>query len=56
MDAKQAMYHIANRKQWEARFNEIDALLETPLTNVEVYLLMAEQSELREKLDGYYDA
>ena len=30
MDAKRAMYHIANRKQWEARFNEIDALLETP--------------------------
>lgn len=56
MDAERAMYHIANRKQWEARFNEIDALLETPLSDVEVYLLLAEQSELREKLDGYYDA
>ena len=56
MDARQAMYHIANRKQWEARFNEIDALLDTPLSDVEVYLLLAEQSELREKLDGYYDA
>lgn len=56
MDARQAMYHIANRKQWEARFNEIDALLDTPLSDVEVRLLLAEQAEIREKLDGYYDA
>ena len=35
MDARQAMYHIANRKQWEARLNEIHEALSGSMTDDE---------------------
>ena len=54
MDARQAMYHIANRKQWEARLNEIHEALSDPMTDDEFYGLTVELCELRDKLDGYY--
>ena len=54
MDARQAMYHIANRKQWEARMNEIHEALSAPMTDDEFYGLTVELCELRDKLDGYY--
>ena len=54
MDARQAMYHIANRKQWEARLNEIHAALSDPMTDDEFYGLTAELCELRDKLEGRY--
>ena len=54
MDARQAMYHIANRKQWEARMNEIHETLSDPMTDDEFYGLTVELCELRDKLDGYY--
>lgn len=56
MDARQAMHHIANRKQWEARLNEIHEALSDPMTDDEFYGLTVELSELRGKLDGYYGA
>src|SRR5699024_9568290 len=54
MDARQAMYHIANRKQWEARINAIHESLSDPMTDDEFYGLTVELCELRDKLDGYY--
>ena len=54
MDARQAMYHIANRKQWEARINEIHAILSDPMTDDEFHGLTVELCELRDKLDGHY--
>ena len=54
MDAKQAMYHIANRKQWEARMDEIHRVLSNPMTDDEFYELTVELSELRGKLEGRY--
>ena len=56
MDARQAMYHIANRKQWEARLNEIHEALSDPMTDDEFYGLTVELCALRDKLDGYYGA
>ena len=56
MDARQAMYHIANRKQWEARMNEIHEALSDPMADDEFYGLTVELCELRDKLDGYYVA
>ena len=56
MDARQAMYYIANRKQWEARMDEIHRVLSNPMTDDEFYELTVELSELRGKLDGYYGA
>ena len=56
MDARQAMYYIANRKQWEARLNEIHEALSAPMTDDEFYGLTVELCELRDKLDGYYGA
>ena len=56
MDARQAMYHIANRKQWEARMNEIQEALSDPMADDEFYGLTVELCELRDKLDGYYGA
>jgi len=56
MDARQAMYHIANRKQWEARMNEIHEVLSDPMTDDEFYGLTVELCELRDKLDGYHGA
>ena len=56
MDARQAMYHIANRKQWEARMDEIYRVLSNPMTDDEFYELTVELSELKGKLDGYYGA
>ena len=50
------MYHIANRKQWEARMNEIHEALSDPMTDDEFYGLTVELCELRDKLDGYYVA
>ena len=54
MDARQAMYIIANRKQWEARMNAIHAALSDPMTDDEFHGLTVELCELRDKLDGYY--
>lgn len=54
MDARQAMYHIANRKQWEARMNEIHAALSNPMTDDEFHGLAVELCELRDKLEGRY--
>ena len=54
MDAKRAMYHIANRKQWEARLNEIHEALSDPMTDDEFYGLTVELCELRDKLEGRY--
>ena len=54
MDARQAMNHIANRKQWEARINAIHEALSGPMTDDEFYGLTVELCELRDKLDGYY--
>lgn len=54
MDAKQAMYHIANRKQWEARMGEIHAALSDPMTDDEFQGLAVELCELRDKLEGRY--
>ena len=48
------MYHIANRKQWEARLNEIHAALSDPMTDDEFYGLTVELCKLRDKLDGCY--
>ena len=56
MDARQAMYHIANRKQWEARMNAIHEALSGPMTDDEFYGLTVELCELRDKLDGHYGA
>lgn len=56
MDAKQSMYHIANRKQWEARMNEIHAALSTPMTDDDFQGLAEELCELRDKLDGKHGA
>ena len=56
MDAKQTMYHIANRKQWEARMNEIHAALSDPMTDDEFQGLAVELCELRDKLDGKHGA
>ena len=56
MDARQAMCHIANRKQWEARMREIHEALSCPMTNDEFYRLVEELWELKGKLDGYYGA
>ena len=52
MDARQAMYHIANRKQREARLNEIHEALSDPMTDDEFYGLTVELCELRDKLEG----
>ena len=54
MDAKQAMYRIANRKQWEARMNEIHESLSDPMTDGEFHGLTVELCELRDKLEGRY--
>ena len=54
MDARQAMHHIANRKQWEARMNEIYEALSDPMTDDEFYGLTVELCELRDKLEGRY--
>ena len=54
MDARQAMYYIANRKQWEARMREIHEALSAPMMDDEFQGLVAELWELRGKLDGYY--
>lgn len=54
MDAKQTMYHIANRKQWEARMNAIHAALSDPMTDDEFQGLAVELCELRDKLDGHH--
>ena len=54
MDARQAMYHIANRKQWEARINAIREALSDPMTDDEFYGLTVELCELSDKLDGCY--
>src|SRR5699024_9440296 len=54
MDARQAMYHISNRKQWEARINAIHEALSDSMTDDEFYGLTVELCELRDKLDGYY--
>ena len=56
MDARQAMYYIANRRQWEARMDEIHRALSSPMTDDEFCELTVELSELRGKLDGYYGA
>lgn len=54
MDAKRAMYHIANRKHWEARMNEIHEALSDPMADDEFYGLTVELCELRDKLEGRY--
>ena len=54
MDAKQAMYHIANRKHWEARMSAIHAALSDPMTDYEFHGLAVELCELRDKLEGRY--
>ena len=56
MDARQAMYHIANRKQWEARIAKIEEHLEGNVNPGEVHRLTGELERLRDKLDGYYGA
>src|SRR5690625_2937465 len=56
MDARQAMYHIANRKQWEARMNEIHAMLSEPMEDSEFHKLTEELCELKRELDSYYGA
>src|SRR5699024_2430727 len=56
MDARQAMYHIANRKQWEARMNEIHAMLSEPMEDSEFHKLTEELCELKRELDSYYVA
>ena len=56
MDAKQAMYHIANRKQWEARMNEIHAMLSEPMEDSEFHKLTEELCELKRELDSYYES
>ena len=54
MDARQTMYHIANRKQWEARMREIHEALSDPMTDDEFYGLTVDLCELRDKLEGRY--
>ena len=54
MDARQAMYYIANRKQWEARMREIHEALSDPMADDEFYGLTVELCELRDKLEGRY--
>lgn len=54
MDARQAMYHIANLKQWEARMHAIHEALSDPMTDDEFYGLTVELCELRDKLEGRY--
>ena len=54
MDARQAVYHIANRKQWEARIAKIEEHLEGNVNPGEVHRLTGELERLRDKLDGYY--
>ena len=56
MDAEQAMYHIANRKQWKMRIAQIEELLEGNVNPGEVHRLTGELERLRGKLDGYYGA
>ena len=54
MDAKRAMYHIANRKRWEARMSAIHEALPDPMTDDEFYGLTVELCELGGKLEGRY--
>ena len=61
MDVRQAMYYIANRKQWEAkeeslleRIREIHEVLSDLMTDDGFHGLAVELCELRDKLDGYY--
>ena len=56
MDAKQAMYHIANRAQWKMRIAQIEELLEGNVNPGEVHSLTGEIEELRRDLDSYYES
>ena len=56
MDAKQAMYHIANRKQWEARMAEIHEMLSQSMPTERFNELVIELIELRDKLEGKHGA
>ena len=48
------MYHIANRKQWEARIAKIEEHLEGNVNPGEVHRLTGELERLRDKLEGRY--